>query len=242
MNVIFPLAGKDPRYPNLPKALVDVRGKPLAAYVLGQLRIQPEDKLIFVVLKEDVEKYHIDQILKDIAGENAIIRVLPGITQGSPCSIVEAVRDLIDNDTDVLVELGDVIRSVDNLYKDITAHRSEVSGIIPVEQRDMTGRPFGYVKTDEKGFAEALLEKELAYAAPWATMGLYYFSKGSDFVWAVNEMVRKRSFVYKEMFFVGPVYNELIGRGDKVMISENKIETMLGTPGEVESFREMRFL
>jgi hypothetical protein len=100
----------------------------------------------------------------------------------------------------------------------------------------MTGRPFGYVRADGKGFVEALLEKELTYVAPWATMGLYYFSRGQDFVWATEEMMLKRSFVYKNMFFVGPVYNELIGRGDKIIISRNIIEIMLGTPEEVETF------
>lgn len=242
MNIVVPLAGKDLRFPNLPKLLIDVRGKPLVAYVLGQLRIEPEDKLIFVVLQEDVEKFHIDQTLKNVAGEQAIIRVLPNVTNGSPCSILEAARDLIDSDIDLLVELGDVLRNVENLYKDIAAYRSKVSGIIPVERRDMTGRPFGYVKTDENGFAEALLEKELTYVAPWATMGLYYFSHGNDFVLAAEEMIQKRSFLYNEMFFVGPVYNELIKRGDKVIISKNHIEKMLGTPEEVEAFasREQR--
>ncbi|MBI4085835.1 MAG: hypothetical protein HY433_01160 [Candidatus Liptonbacteria bacterium] len=236
MNIVIPLAGKDPRYLDLPKLLTDVRGKPLLAYVLEQLRIEPEDKLIFVVLREYVEKFSIDKILKSVAGEKAIIRILPNVTDGSPCSILEAARDLIDNETDLLVELGDVIRGLDNFYEDIKTHRSEVSGIIPVERRDMTGRPFGYVRTDENGFTEALLEKELTYVAPWATMGLYYFSHGKDFVWAAEEMIKNKSFVYHDMFFVGPVYNELIKRGDKVIISKNIIEMMLGTPEEVSAF------
>ena len=270
MNVIIPLAGKDPRFPDLPKLLIDVRGKPLLAYILERLRIdtfdgfdklttsklsvnlfepepqsrrpersrriEPGDQLIFVVLKEDVEKFNIDRTLKNIAGAQAIIRVLSNVTQGSPCSILEAARDLIDNDTDLLVELGDVLRNVENLYKDIATCRSDVSGIIPVERRDMTGRPFGYVRTDENGFAEALLEKELTYAAPWATMGLYYFSRGKDFVWAAEAMIKNKSFTYKDLFFVGPIYNELIKRGDKVIVSQNIIETMLGTPEEVSAF------
>lgn len=238
MNIILPLAGKDPRFPDVPKLLIEVRGKPLVANVLEQLRIEPEDKLIFVVLQEDVEKFAIDKILKSVAGERAIIKVLSHVTRGSPCSILEAARDLIDNDTDLLVELGDVLRNTENLYRDIVARRSEVSGIIPVERRDMTGRPFGYVRTNENGFAEALLEKELTYVAPWATMGLYYFSRGKDFVWAAGEMIKNKSFVYKDMFFVGPVYNELIKRGDKVIISQNILETMLGIPEEVEAFKK----
>lgn len=236
MNIVIPLAGKDPRFPEMPKCLIDVGGKPFIAHILERLRIEPEDRLIFVVLKEHIEKYNIGETLKNVAEGRAIIQVLQNVTEGSPCSILGAAKDLIDNGTDLLIELGDVLRNLDNLYKDITARWAEVAGIIPVERRDMTGRPFGYVKVDENGFAEALLEKELAYVAPWATMGLYYFSHGKDFVWAAEEMIRKKSFIYNDMFFVGPVYNELIRRGDKVIISQNIIETMLGTPEEVAAF------
>ncbi|RJQ29482.1 hypothetical protein C4571_01400 [Candidatus Parcubacteria bacterium] len=238
MNIVIPLAGKDPRFVDMPKALVDVCGKLFIAHILKQLRIEPEDRLIFVVLEEDVKKFNIDETLKNVTGKRAIIRVLPRATQGSPCSILEAARDLIDNETDLLIELGDVLRDVGNLYQDIADRRSEVSGIIPVERRDMTGRLFGYVRADEEGFAEALLEKEATYVAPWATMGLYYFSRGKDFVWAAEEMIRKRSFVHNDMFFVGPVYNELVKRGDKVILSQNTVKAVLGSPEEVEAFHK----
>ena len=236
MNIVIPLAGKDPQFPNLPKPLIDAGGKPIIAHVLEHLRIEPEDTLIFVVLQEDVEAYHIEEVLKRIAGGRAIVRVLPKMTQGSPCSILEAARDLIDNDTDVLVDLGDVLRDTGQLYKDISSHRANVSGIISVDRRDMTGHLWGYVQTDDKGRASALLEKEPAAMAPWATTGLYYFSHGKDLVWATEEMVKHKSFLYKDTFFVGPVYNELITRGDAVVISKNTILVQLRGPEDVEQF------
>ena len=237
MNVIIPLAGKDSRFPEMPKCLIDVGGKPLVAHVLERLRIGPEDKLIFVVLQEDVEKFHIDKTLKSIAGEKAIIRVLRTVTEGSPCSILEGARDLINNETDCLIDLGDVIRDGNQLYTDIATRRSDVSGIISVDRRDMSGRTHGYVRVNEKDEAEGLFEKEIMNVAPWATTGLYYFSRGKDFVWAAEEMIRNRSFLYHDIFFVGPAYNELIKRGDKVIISRNVIKKMLGTPEEVAAFR-----
>ena len=236
MNIVIPLAGKDPQFPDLPKPLIDVGGKPIIAHVLAHLRIQPEDTLIFVVLQEDVEKHHIDEMLKKFGGPRAIVRVLPKMTQGSPCSILEAARDLIDNDTDVLVDLGDVLRDVGQLYNDVSAHRANVSGIISVERRDMTGHLWGYVQTDDAGRASALLEKEPVSRAPWATTGLYYFSHGKDLVWATEEMMRNKSFLYKDTFFVGPVYNELIKRGDTVIISKNKILVQLRGPEDVGKF------
>ena len=238
MNLVIPLAGKDPRFPDRPKCLIEANGKPIIAHVFEHLGVRKEDTVIFIVLEEHVQKFQIDDVLRKIAGSSAIVRILPGVTAGSPLSILEGARDLIESDTDILVALGDVICDIEQLYRDVEVRRREVSGIIPVELLDRTGEYWGYVQADEKGVASVLLEKEPTYVAPWATMGLYYFSHGKDFVWAVEEMVRRRSFVYHDMFFVGPVYNELIRRGDTVIISKNKMLTELRGPADVEKFLE----
>ena len=146
MNIILPLAGQNPRFKALPKPLIQVGGRPFVAHILKQLQIKPEDKLIVILLQEHIEKFHIDEALRSVTADLGIsttMPVLPAVTQGSPCSILEAARNLIDNDTALLVELGDVIRDLDNFYKDVAARRGAVSGIIPVERRDMSGRPFG---------------------------------------------------------------------------------------------------
>jgi UDP-N-acetylglucosamine diphosphorylase / glucose-1-phosphate thymidylyltransferase / UDP-N-acetylgalactosamine diphosphorylase / glucosamine-1-phosphate N-acetyltransferase / galactosamine-1-phosphate N-acetyltransferase len=236
MNIIIPLAGRDPRFAGSFKAFMDADGMPLIKRIVGGLHPAPTDRFIFIVLEEDDKKFGVSEKLSELFGKNIIVRYLRVVTRGSPESILVATKDLINNDTGLLIELGDVLRETEPLFKDIAVMEPGVSGIIPVEKKDMSPRLWGYVKMDAKGNSEALLEKEPTYIAPWATMGLYYFSRGKDFVWAAEEMMHKKSYVYKDMFFVGPAYNELIGRGDRVIISDNTLIAVLGSPEEIKGF------
>jgi len=236
MNIVVPLAGKDSRFPDLPKPLINIGGKLLIHRILERHRIAPGDQLIFVVLQEHEKKFSISEKLQAEFGARVIVRALARETQGAPCSILEGARDLIDNDTDLLIELGDVLRKLDRLYADIERLRGQVAGIIPVERQAMSRRPWGHVLLDEKGNAKELREKEEIPSSDLATMGLYYFSRGRDFVHAAEEMIQNKNFLYKEMFFVGPVYNEMIREEICVAISENKIEAVLGSSEKITRF------
>ncbi len=237
MNIVIPLAGKDPRFKELPKPLIEMRGKLLIERILERHHILQSDKLTFIVLQEHNQQFAISEKLSAAFGKGIVVRTIPKLAQGSPCTILDGARDLIDNDEDILIELGDVLRNIDNLYRDIRNNKKNVAGIIPIDRRTMVGRLWGYVVLDEKGNAAALREKEEVPSSDLATMGLYYFSRGRDFVWAVEEMIRRRSYLYHDMFFVGPVYNELIRRGGAVAISENKIEAVLGSQEEIKEFK-----
>jgi dTDP-glucose pyrophosphorylase len=236
MNIVVPLAGKDPRFPGIPKPLIDLWGKPLIFRVLERHRITREDNLIFIVLQEYEDKFFMSKRLRNIFGSHITIRLVPHLAQGSPCSILDGAKDLIDTASDLLIELGDVLRDMTRLYSDIEKFRDQVAGIIPIDHKVLQGRPWGYVVSDAEGNAKELCEKEEVPSSDLATMGLYYFSHGQDFVRATETMIVKKSFLYKNLFFVGPVYNEMIKSGLRVVVSENKIEDVLGTPEEIREY------
>ncbi|MBI4128832.1 MAG: hypothetical protein HY460_02160, partial [Parcubacteria group bacterium] len=229
MNIVIPLAGKDTRFGTLPKPLIKLGGKLLIERILESHRITPDDQLIFIVLEEYNEKFGMSDKLRVAFGEKIVIRTVDHLSPGSPWSIFDGARDLIDNDTNILIELGDVLRTLNNLYTDIERLKDQVAGVIPVERRIVADHLWGYVLADQEGSVKELREKEEVPSSNLATMGLYYFSHGKDFVWAAEEMMRRKSFLYKEMFFVGPTYNEMIRAGMRVAISENRIEAVLGS-------------
>ena len=70
-----------------------------------------------------------------------------------------------------------------------------------------------------------------------ATVGLYYFKHGHDFVNAADIMINKNVMVANE-FYVCPVYNELIAYGKKVFAYMVDEMWSLGTPEDVARFEK----
>jgi dTDP-glucose pyrophosphorylase len=84
------------------------------------------------------------------------------------------------------------------------------------------------------------LVKEVAEKDPiseHATVGIYYFKHGKDFVKYAKQMIDK-DITTNDEFYVCPVFNEMIQGGKLVHIYpiENSIMHGLGTPEDLETF------
>lgn len=232
MNIIIPLAGKDPRFTTF-KPFIPFERKLLIEHVVQQHLITEQDKLIFIILKEFEEHFSVSTKLTELFGNNIIIRTLPGMTKGSPCSILEATHNLINNDEPVLIELADVLRDLTTFNKEIRNVPPDFAGIIPIEQnRLMSDRPWGYVTLNSDGTVQQLIEKHSPTKPGYATMGLYFFSKGNEFIKATESMIKNNSFIYNNNYFVGPVCNELIHEGKKIITTHVRIKHILGSPSD----------
>ena len=62
-----------------------------------------------------------------------------------------------------------------------------------------------------------------------ATVGVYYWKKGSDYVTSAEKMIKKNIRVNNE-FYVCPVFNEAIQNGKKILVEEITKMWGLGTP------------
>jgi dTDP-glucose pyrophosphorylase len=68
-----------------------------------------------------------------------------------------------------------------------------------------------------------------------ATVGIYYWQKGSEYVKYADQMIDKNVRTNNE-FYVCPVFNEAIQDGKKIKIKEIKKMWGLGTPEDLEYF------
>ena len=70
-----------------------------------------------------------------------------------------------------------------------------------------------------------------------ATVGLYYFKKGSDFVENALDMIARNERVNNE-FYVAPVYNYSIARGGKygIYIVDDGQMHGVGTPEDLDKY------
>ena len=233
LNVLIPMAGAGSRFEKagytFPKPLIEVKGKPMIQVVVDNLNI--DANYIYVVQSSHRKKYNLDTLLNLITPGCQIVEV-DGITEGAACTALLS-KDLIDNDNPLFFANSDQFvewNSNDFMYK--MQESNSDGGIVTFES---THPKWSFVKTDEKGFATEVAEKNPI--SNQATVGFYYWKRGSDFVKYAEEMIEKDIRVNGE-FYVCPVFNTAIE--DCKKITTFNIEKMwgLGTPEDLKYYLE----
>ena len=90
-----------------------------------------------------------------------------------------------------------------------------------------------FAKIDGQGHVTEVAEKKPISTN--ATVGVYFWKKGSDFVYYADQMIEKNIRTNNE-FYVCPVYNEAIGDGKKIITSMVDKMWGMGTPEELDNF------
>ena len=96
---------------------------------------------------------------------------------------------------------------------------------------------WSYAKTDSNGHLVELREKEVI--SEHATVGLYYYQRGRDFVNSAIQMIANNDRVNNE-FYTAPAYNYAVKKGLTIGIYGIEESQMygLGTPGDLEVYIE----
>lgn len=233
MNVLIPMAGHGSRFVqagySFPKPLIEVHGKPMIQVVVDNLAV--EANFIFVVQKEHRDKYNLDSMLNLITPGCKIVEV-EGVTEGAACTTLLA-KEFIDNNEPLVIANSDQFvdwNSLDFFYK--MNEQNLDAGIVSFHA---THPKWSYAKTDENGFVTEVAEKNPI--SNIATVGIYYWKHGSDYVRFAEQMIENNIRVNKE-FYVCPVFNEAIKAGLKIKTFDVPKMWGLGTPEDLNYFLE----
>ena len=233
MNILIPMAGAGSRFSRagytFPKPLIEVRGKPMIEVVINNLNI--EAHYIFLVQKEHYEKYNLKYLLNLIAPECDIVQV-DGITEGAACTTLLA-KDLIDNDNPLLIANSDQYiewNSNECMYA-FSADNID-GGILTFESHHPK---WSYARIGEDGFVSEVAEKKVISSD--ATVGIYYWQKGKDYIKYAEQMIDKDIRVNNE-FYVCPVYNEAIKDNKRIRVKRVEAMWGIGTPEDLNYFLE----
>ena len=233
MNVLIPMAGAGSRFAEVgytfPKPLIEVNGKPMIQVVLENLNI--EANYTFVVRKEHYEKYSLQYLLTLIAPGCNIVQV-DKLTEGSACTTLLA-KEFIDNDDPLLLANSDQFMEW-NSNECLYAFNADGidAGILTFKA---THPKWSYAKVGEDGFVAEVAEKKPI--SNDATVGVYYWKKGSDYVKYSEQMIEKDIRTNGE-FYICPAFNEAISDGKKVRIKEIEKMWGIGTPEDLKYFLE----
>ena len=232
MNVLIPMAGAGSRFEQagytFPKPLIEVNGKPMIQTIVENLNI--DAKHIFIVQKSHYEKYNLKYLLNLITNNNCEIVQVDGITEGAACTTLLA-KKFIDNDEPMVMANSDQFLEWDSNEFMYSMVADDVDG--GIVSFEATHPKWSFAKLDKDGFVSEVAEKKPI--SNIATVGVYYWRKGSDYVKYAEQMIDKDIRTNGE-FYVCPVYNEAIGDDKKIKVFSIDKMWGLGTPEDLERY------
>ncbi|MEM6473503.1 MAG: glycosyltransferase family 2 protein [Planctomycetota bacterium] len=242
LHIVIPMAGHGSRFQKAgyrdPKPLIPVHGVPMIRTVIDNLRPSCDHRFYFLCQQTHIEDYDLAPLLRE-AAPGCEIRTLRSVTAGAACTVLLA-SDWIDNETPLMIANCDqwIDFSIDNY---LAAGMKDGVDAFLMTMRDDSPK-WSYVKRNAEGKIQGVVEKVVV--SDEATVGIYNFSRGCDFVSAAKEMIREND-RSKNEFYVAPVYSRLVRDEQTVKTvsigDAGDVMHGLGTPPDLEAFLKRGF-
>lgn len=235
--VLIPMAGAGSRFAKvgykLPKPLIDVNGIPMIQRVIENLNIDAQ--YVFIMQESLYEAHNMGTILPLMVPGCKIVQTF-GLTEGAACTTLLA-KEYIDNKKHLLIANCDQLiewNSNDFMYSMLCDDAD--GGILTFMDNDPK---WSYVRLGEDGYVCEVAEKNVI--SDQATVGIYYWKHGEDYVRLAEQMISKNIRVNNE-FYVCPVYNEAFPENKR--IKAFKVDRMwgIGTPEDLDFYLQQHKL
>ena len=226
----MPMAGGGTRFKkneiDIPKPLIEINDKPFFFWAAQSILKFIEIKnLIFVVLKEHIEKYNIDKKILEYY-PNAKIQIINNVLNGAVFTCLEGIK-LIDNDDHAFLSKTFYKYCMENNFNNIdgallTFYSNEAK--------------YSYIALDEKNNVIETMEKKVI--SDKAICGAYYFKNKKIFKTAVEKYLG--NCIYDE-YFISGVYNVMIKNNLLIKYFPTDLHISFGTPEEYEDSKKYNF-
>ncbi|WP_236033887.1 glycosyltransferase family 2 protein [Belnapia mucosa] len=237
LNIVIPMAGAGSRFAKagyaLPKPLIPVHGVPMIRLVAENIRPSRPHRFIYVCQQAHMREHGLRERLLAWTPGAEIIET-DGLTEGAACTVLLA-RRFIDNGDALMIANAD--QYVDTAIDAYLAEqdRRGLDGLIMTMTAD--DPKWSFAAVDAEGLVTQVAEKEVI--SHHATVGIYNFRAGRDFVRFAEEMIALDLRVNNE-FYVAPVYNRMIAAGGRIGIFDIGAEAAgmygLGIPTDLDLF------
>jgi UDP-N-acetylglucosamine diphosphorylase / glucose-1-phosphate thymidylyltransferase / UDP-N-acetylgalactosamine diphosphorylase / glucosamine-1-phosphate N-acetyltransferase / galactosamine-1-phosphate N-acetyltransferase len=236
INIVIPMAGAGSRFAlagyTKPKPFIDVAGKPMIVRVLENL-YYPNARYILIARQEHLEAER--ELVKQIQSQfNVVFIPIKQLTEGTACTVLYA-RQYINNDEALLIANSDQI--VDMTIADFIndSDRRSLDGSILTFTDIQRNPKWSFARIDVDQLVEEVQEKKAI--SDQATVGIYYYKKGSDFVDAAIDMFIERDRINNE-YYTCPTYNYAIKSKKKIGIFNIPADSMhgIGTPEDLTAY------
>jgi len=244
LNIVIPMAGLGSRFANAgyadPKPLIPVNGVPMIRLVIENMRPAQAHRFIFICQQSHVAAYGLEDKLARWGGPDTVVIGIDGVTAGAACTVLRA-REHIDSAEPMMIVNSDQWCDVEVDDYLATMSSGGLDGLIMT--MTATDPKWSFVGLDPVGRVNRVVEKQAI--SDEATVGIYNFRRGADFVRAAEAMIAANERVNNE-FYVAPVYNRLIAQGHEIGIHNIGAEAAgmygLGIPADLDLFKSLPVL
>lgn len=235
VNVIIPAAGEGSRFAKAgwkkPKPFIDLDGSPMLTHVIDN--VTPHEAKVTLLLRKEHLNSH-PKIARQIESVGHTIVSVAGLTEGTACTVLLA-REAFDDNQPMMVANSDqlVKFNVNDYIQDCLERKLDGSILV---FRDPSKDPkWSFARLDDNNLVVEVAEKKPI--SDLATVGIYLFAKGRDFINAALDMIVANDRVNNE-FYTCPVYNYMIRQGARIGVYEVPMDSMsgLGTPDDLQSY------
>lgn len=237
MQVLIPMAGEGKRFKEagytFPKPLIEIHSEPMIEWVINNLGYHRS--YIFLIRQEHEDKYNISEMLRRLTHDPIIIN-MDSLTEGAACTTLLAKKFINHKEPLIIANSDQYVQWYEGGGFDTWIRKSN--------DRDLDGSiltfnsvhpKWSYVKVnDDKRVCEVAEKKPISDRA---TVGIYYWKYGSDYVKYAEQMIAKNHRVNGE-FYVCPVFNEAIAEGKKIGVYPVRRMWGLGTPEDLRYFND----
>jgi len=239
LKIVIPMAGAGSRFAKagyaLPKPLITINGVPMIRMVIENLKPSVPYEFIFICQKEHLNKYDIERKLKKWAPGCKVITV-DGLTEGAACTVLSA-ESLIDNEDELMIANSDQYIDINIDDYLVEMNKKNLDGIIMTMKA--SDPKWSYVGLSNNLVAQVVEKKVISDEA---TVGIYNFRRGRDFVRAAHDMIDRNERTNNE-FYVAPTYNQMIRQGKKIGIynigEEGAGMYGVGIPSDLDAFTKL---
>lgn len=210
LNLIMPMGGGGTRFGrsgfNMPKPLIEIYGKPFFYWATQSIaKFVHLENITFVVLKEHIEKFDIDEYIKKYY-PNASIHIIPHVLNGAVLTCMEGITNIPDNAPIIFNDCDHLFLS--NAFYEFCREQElpNVDGALLTFKSD--SEKYSYVAYNESGYVNKTVEKKVI--SNDAICGAYFFRNKIIFSSAVKKYLTKCS--YTE-YFISGVYNIMVEEG-----------------------------
>ena len=217
----------------IPKPLIPVFGRPMIEWVVKNLTPMRLHRFIFICQSTHISQFKLDEFLMSISPDSKVLET-DVVTEGAACTALLATRYIGNSDPLMIANCDQFIeQDIDQYLNRID--QLDADGMIMTMRA--TDPKWSFVRVGDDELVKEVAEKKVI--SNEATVGIYNFKHGYEFVNSSSFMIEQNKRVNNE-FYVAPTFNEMIQSGKQIFRFNigpvDKKMHGLGTPEDLELF------